>query len=143
MCESPRSPSHSARDRPGTHTNVPLPGGPAMTPSWMLILFLGVICLAVLIMDALLVHLMLSMRRTLTKLDTLLPACHRTVREANELLARTNRVTRDVETVVQKARAMVGGALNHLHAAKTQAELLLTGLTGNGTKPGRFRRRAK
>ena len=113
-----------------------------MTPSWPLLVFLGVIGLAVLAMDAMLFGLMLSMRRTIAKLNVLLPACHRTVRETNELLARTNRMTRDVETVVEKAKTIAGGALDHLQAAKTQAELLLTGLTGNGAKPRRFRRRA-
>ena len=82
------------------------------------------------------------MRRTLQRVQLMLPGCDQAVQEARgtltearQLLARTNDATRHVETVIHKTCDAASGVVEQVIRWKDQARLFVHGGSGNGVKP--------
>ena len=102
---------------------------------WSLILLLlGVICASILAMTIALVVTARDLRRTLQRVQGMLPACDATVHEARQLLTRTNNATRHIESVVHHVCAMATEAMAQVGSWKAGAQHLWGGRLGNGAR---------
>lgn len=64
---------------------------------------LAVMALCLVVITILAVQTAAELRRTLRRVNTLLPSAGRTLRETSELLASTNRMSHQVESMIDKA----------------------------------------
>lgn len=95
-----------------------------MTDASLMVLLLGVISVCLMVMTVTLVVTARDVRRTLRRM-------HVTLTEAHQVLARTRRITRHVDAVVQKGCAVALQVLDPVLALKDRAQAFLEAHVGN------------
>ncbi len=112
------------------------------------IVLLAIVSACVVAMTILLWTLTIDLRRTLSRMNAMLPHCdhaarevQRTLGEVRQLLSRTRLVARHVETVVHKACDVTSDVLEQVTALKGRAKTFFTGHFGNGHGAGAEPRR--
>ena len=104
----------------------------AMTNLSCLVLLLGVISLCLIVMTITVVRLTCDVRRTLRRVNLMLPEARRSLQHMRRLLARTNRATQQVEAVIHAACDTASGALAQVGLWKDRAQAAVSRYIGNG-----------
>jgi hypothetical protein len=117
-----------------------------MTSLSLVVLLLGVMSLCLIGMTATLVRLTCDVRRTLRRVDLVLPEARRSLQHVRRLLTRTSRATQHVEAVIHAACDTVSGALGRVGLWKDQVQAAVSRYVGNagngaGAGPRRHHRR--
>ena len=107
---------------------------------------LSVIAVCAVVMTVTVVMTARDARRTFRRINTLLPTCRQTLRQARRFLASANHVASQAELVVSAVSAAAAHAVNRFIAVKDRVERWLhqapngngTG-TGSGARPFRHR----
>ena len=129
-------------------------GGPAfllvppMTESSVALVLLSVIALCAVVMTATVVTTARDARRTLRRMNGLLPSCRQTLRQARTVLDSAHRTVGRVDLVVNAVSAVVADALYQVVAVRHRVNRWLHRPTnGNGSGAGSgarsFRHRRK
>ena len=104
----------------------------------LLVLFLGLMSLCAFVVATVLVVTARDVRRTLRRIQTILPDCQGAVHEAHQLLKRANQASRHVESVVQAVSDTTTQAMEQFALLRKKAKHLfgLTHHNGNGARGG-------
>ena len=107
----------------------------------LIVLFLGLISLCFVTLTFLFIITTKQVRKTLIKIQQLLPACEETVAqaqrtfaEAQQLLHRTNRATHHVEELVERTQQGASVIVDNLLLMKDRAQAFLKERFGNGVR---------
>ncbi len=112
-----------------------------MTERLLILLILGIVGGSLCMMAFVVISAARELRRTLRRIQTMLPGCESTVQEARgtltearQLLARTNEATRHVESVIHKTCDAAGGFVDQVARWRDLAHTWWGARSGNGTK---------
>lgn len=110
-----------------------------MNGSEFLVLLAAIACIALVVAVTVIVMIARDLQHSIRKVNTMLPHCDKAIREmtgtlkeAHELISRTNHATEDVEVVVEKACDVASEVIDQIDLVGT-AYKLITGRTRNGT----------
>ena len=101
---------------------------------WVLWLGLGVLLGCAIVITAQVVLTARTLRSTLQTVQAALPVCEQTVREARQLLSRTNLITDDLETMLDRACRTTVELLEPLHLFAGKAQAFFMGRAGFGQR---------
>ena len=73
-----------------------------------------------------------ELRRTLRRVNTLLPRADRALQEVHRLLTTVNHAAQHVETMMQRVRSAMSTTLEHVQGWTSQVERLWVNRFGNG-----------
>ncbi len=111
--------------------------------SFLVVLLLGLNSLCAIVMTTFLWSTTQDLRRTLKRINTVLPhgnqvflEARRTLGEARQLLARTNKATHQVEEVIHRTRDAVLEIFDQWAAFRGRAQAFLAERFGNGARSG-------
>ena len=112
-----------------------------MTDHMLLVFVLGVTGIGLLAMALVIVRTARELRRTLRRIQMMLPSCEcaiqearGTLTEARQLLARANEATRHVESVIHKTCDAAAGIVDQVVHWRDVAHTWWGARFGNGTK---------
>ncbi len=105
----------------------------------LVVLLCGIMSVCAMILTAVVCLTARDVRRTLRRVNALLPTCdqtlreiHRAVGEAHRVLVRSNRITRSIEEVAHLATQATLNVIEPIMSWKTRLESLFAGQGGNG-----------
>lgn len=105
------------------------------------LLALAMLCGCAITMTATLLATATELRRTLRRLNSMLPQCEAALRQANALLTRTNHATRDIERLIRQATDAARGWIQQAVDLKRRAHAFMTERLWNGHRAGAEPRR--
>lgn len=101
------------------------------------IFLLAVIAGCLLVLAIVALRMAAELRRTLRRVNTLLPSAGRMLRQTDALLASTNRITHHVESLVEKASGAASQTVDGLLGLKARlTHLMQTTWQGQGARSG-------
>ena len=98
---------------------------------------LAVIALCLIVITVLAIRTAAELRRTLRRINALMPSAGRTLRETGELLASTTRISQHVESIIEKASGAASETVDGLLGLKARlSQLFRKVIHGQGARSG-------
>ena len=105
-----------------------------MSDAPITLIFLGVITVCLIAITVMLLLTMRDLRRTLERLDALLPTGHQVLRQARVILSHANRAVHGLEAVIQHACETATDAMAEVDRWRQKARSLFIDHVGNGAR---------
>ena len=114
-----------------------------MSETSLIVVLLGLISICMVVLTAVLSMTARDMRRTLRRVNTMLPRCDEAIRDlhhamgqVHQVLKQATQITRHVETVVSKACTAALDVIDPVLTWKGRAETFFAERFGNGARSG-------